>query len=82
MSYCCEMRARFLISIVHEFLEAPQPKDLVDFLDFDQKDHEGKPILRIKYCPFCGVAEPKGPLRVPKSAREEGEEWKDGKKDP
>lgn len=79
MSFCCEMRRRFLISIVGEFLEAPKPKDLVDFLDFDQKDQEGKPIIRIKFCPFCGVATPKGPLRVPKIV-EDGEEWKEGKK--
>lgn len=64
-TYCCPMRARFLLGIVLENLEAPEPVDVIDFLDFDQKTPSGKPVLRIKFCPFCGKQE-LGPMRVAK----------------
>jgi hypothetical protein len=61
-SYCCKMREKFILGIVAE-RNVPCPSDAADFMDFDQATPAGKPILRIKFCPFCGkpVA---GPLRV------------------
>jgi hypothetical protein len=43
--------------------DLPTPTDDVDFLDFDRQMADGRPVLRIKFCPFCGrpVA---GPLRA------------------
>lgn len=50
--YCCQMRARFLISIARENRDAPQPDNLCDFvLDWERKP---KPLIGIKFCPFCG----------------------------
>lgn len=62
-SYCCLMRQKFLIGIVKEDTTVKSPADVLDFMDFDNVAADGRPILRIKWCPFCGVAV-KGPLRV------------------
>ncbi len=52
MTYCCDMRRRFLIGLVAENKDAPQPKGLADFIvDWDRP----VPIIGIKFCPFCGV---------------------------
>lgn len=48
------MRARFILGVVGEDTRAPEPVDVVDYLDFDVRLPNGKPILRIKWCPFCG----------------------------
>lgn len=62
-AYCCPMREKFVLGIVAEALDVPTPVDAADFMDFDEAAEDGRPILRIKFCPFCGkpVA---GPLRV------------------
>lgn len=62
-NYCCPMREKFLLGIVAENPEVPTPSDAVDFIDFDAKREDGKPVLRIKFCPFCGKP-PAGPLRM------------------
>jgi hypothetical protein len=63
-AYCCPMRKKFLLGIVAEREDLPTPVDAADFMDFDETSDDGRPVLRIKFCPFCGkpVA---GPLRVP-----------------
>jgi len=63
VNYCCAMREKFLIGIIAERANLPTPIDAADFMDFEHVDGEGRPILRIKYCPFCGKPI-NGPLRV------------------
>lgn len=62
-AYCCPMRKKFVLGIVAEAPDVPTPVDAADFMDFDEAAEDGRSILRIKFCPFCGkpVA---GPLRV------------------
>jgi hypothetical protein len=62
MDYCCKMREKFVLGIVAE-REVPCHADAADFMDFDQVTQDGRPILRIKFCPFCGKPVT-GPLRV------------------
>lgn len=62
-TYCCSMRQTFLIGIVAEREDLPTPLDAADFMDFDEKAEDDRPILRIKFCPFCGKPVV-GPLRV------------------
>ncbi len=54
MTYCCAMRSKFILAIVGERRDMPTPVDVVDFQDFDNPLPDGTPVLRIKYCPFCG----------------------------
>ena len=54
MSYCCAMRLKFIIGILAEAKEVPDPVDIIDYLDFDNKTPDGRPVIRIRYCPFCG----------------------------
>lgn len=69
MSYCCQMREKFLIGIVAENLTLPIPIDAADCIDWDAdggiRPETGKPrpVIRIRFCPFCGkpVA---GPMRT------------------
>lgn len=52
MKFCCTMRERFLISIIGEDKNAPQPENLVDFvIDWERN----LPLIAIAYCPFCGA---------------------------
>lgn len=62
-TYCCKMREKFLVGLIAEAVDIPVPVEAVDFVDFDAKSNDGKPVLMIKFCCFCGkpVA---GPLRV------------------
>lgn len=62
-SYCCAMREKFLIGIVAENAEVKTPTDAADFIDFDLRRRDGKPVIKIRYCPFCGK-DASGPLRV------------------
>lgn len=63
LEFCCPMRAKYLIGILAENAELPTPSDVVDFMDFDNKAEDGRPILRIRWCPFCGK-KIDGPVRV------------------
>jgi hypothetical protein len=63
LTFCCQMRARYIIGILAENAEMPTPSDVVDFMDFDNKAEDGRPILRIRYCPFCSK-KIDGPVRV------------------
>lgn len=60
IKYCCPMREHFLIGIVG-VAKGIAPADAVDFvIDFDAP----KPVIAIKYCPFCGTKiDGKQPLR-------------------
>lgn len=61
--FCCQMRARFRIDIVEVMADAPQPENLVDFLDFDRKHPTGAPVIVMRFCPFCGKPT-QGPTRI------------------
>ena len=61
--YCCKMREKYLIGIIMENVEVPQPIDAIDFIDFEIPHPEGKLVIRIKYCPFCGKPII-GPMRI------------------
>lgn len=61
-SYCCKMREKFLLGIIGERSDIPTPTEAVDFIDFDAQREDKKPVLMIKFCPFCGKS-PFGPLR-------------------
>lgn len=51
IKYCCPMRAHFLIGIVG-VAKGDAPVDVADFiLDYESE----KPVIVIKYCPFCGT---------------------------
>ena len=54
MTYCCAMRSKFILAIVGDRKEVPYPVDVVDFQDFDNALPDGTPVLRIRFCPFCG----------------------------
>lgn len=72
MSYCCKMREKYLLGIVSENLSVPTPTDVVDFTDFDAKTSDGRSVLRIKFCPFCGRPV-EGPLIPHEDGRAKGE---------
>jgi len=57
------MREHFLIGIVGE-RPSPVPIEAADFMDFDRRDFKNRPVVRIRFCPFCG-RDVRGPLRVP-----------------
>ncbi len=61
--FCCAMRRKFLVQIVGEDPSLPNPVDLVDFLDFDICRVDRMPVIRIRFCPFCGKAAD-GPVRT------------------
>lgn len=63
MTYCCKMRERYLVGIVAVDQRVPNPPDVADYIDWDHKTMDGRAIIRIKYCPFCGQAI-QGPLRM------------------
>jgi len=49
--FCCEMRRKFLVNIVREDRDVPTPTELADFVLDWERD---RPLIGIKYCPFCG----------------------------
>ena len=63
VEYCCKMREKFVVGILGINPTVPEPVDLVDFLDFDVKTPGGRPILHIKYCPFCGKLIPRDSVK-------------------
>lgn len=83
-TWCCGMRRRFLIGLMMEFVKEPKPPELVNFLDWDRKGPTDKPVIKIKFCPFCGKEifgkDPDriGDVTLRSSDDEEGEEWKKG----
>ncbi len=54
--FCCMMRAKFLTGIVAQVPDHMMevPADAADFMVWDRKADDGKPLLRAKFCPFCG----------------------------
>lgn len=61
-NFCCRMRERYLVGIVAENAAVKEPPEVLDFMDFDVKTEDGRPVLRIRFCPFCGKPVG-GPLR-------------------
>lgn len=80
-TFCCKMRAKFVISIIAVDNHIPDPMDIADFLDWDNKSPNGHPIIYLAYCAFCGAKLPRTRSRLIDLAKEdddEGEEWKAG----
>jgi hypothetical protein len=50
--YCCLMRRHFIFGIIGERAGEDAPVDTADFI----VQWEPKPIIGIKFCPFCGKA--------------------------
>jgi hypothetical protein len=61
--YCCKLRERFVLGIVAENPSVAIPVDVVDHIDFEA-DMDGRQVLRIAYCPFCGRKQDGTNLRV------------------
>ena len=50
--FCCEMREFFLFGILdRRSAEGKEPASLVNFVS---GMNEHGPVIRIKFCPFCG----------------------------
>jgi hypothetical protein len=64
--FCCLMRKRFILGIIAESPNVPVPAEVVDFIDFDTLLPDGRQMLRIRYCPFCGSYLKAGQTRVPR----------------
>lgn len=70
-AYCCAMREKYLLGIIAINRAVKDPADLVDFVDFDARTEDGRPVIRIKFCPFCGkVITRTDPLRKPPTESE------------
>jgi len=53
--FCCPMRARFIVGPVGIRLDQPEPVDVADFiLDWRADTPGAKPVIAIRFCPFCG----------------------------
>lgn len=60
-SYCCRARQRFVLGIVGENPEIELGVEVADLV----VRWEPKILLRIRFCPFCGVAiDGRQPLRI------------------
>lgn len=62
-AFCCSMREHFVLGIVAQRREGPAPVDVMDFVDLEKQTDYGRPVIRIKFCPFCGKAVD-GPVQV------------------
>lgn len=62
-AFCCRMRERYVLGIVGENPRVETPVEAADFIDFDAEHPDGKCVVKIKFCPFCGKPV-EGPLRV------------------
>lgn len=49
-TYCCAMRARFLVGILAIDTNNPEPIDLADYV----AEWTPSIVVSIRYCPFCG----------------------------
>ena len=56
--YCCRMREVYLIGIVGQRVDVPDPENLVDFIDWERSLPGMKTVIRIAFCPFCAKAPP------------------------
>jgi hypothetical protein len=52
--WCCPLRARFIVAIVGEAVCYPLPVDVVGYMDFDHRSPIGTPILKARFCMWCG----------------------------
>lgn len=63
-TFCCQMRARFIVGLLAEDTRFPVPTDAADFIDFSESSPSGKPVIRIRFCPFCAAKIDGQPVRV------------------
>jgi hypothetical protein len=72
----CPFRKKIAIAIIGVLDEAEcgvPDSELIDILDTDLAGPDGKPVLRIRYCPWCGKSAPK-PERITDIASEDSED--------
>lgn len=62
--YCCDMRRYFLFAIIGERRGEDAPVEMADFVAV----WEPTIVIRMKFCPFCGVKlPPNDTLRITKA---------------
>ena len=77
----CALRKKIVINITQVLDEAEcgvSDLDLGPVLDWDLNGPKGQPVLRIRFCPWCGKRAPK-PERITDftvEEREEDEDWR------
>jgi hypothetical protein len=75
------MREKFVVGVVAVNASLPDPVDIVDFMDFENKSPNGHPIIYMSFCPWCGSKLPRTRERLMDLAKDEdddGEGWKAG----
>ncbi len=82
-NFCkCNLRKKIILNIVSIEEEAKcgvSDAELVDVLDFGLAGSKGQPVLRIRYCPWCGMKAPKIERVTEVNGEEdETENWKQG----
>ncbi len=75
--YCCKMREKYVVSVVAVNQSLPDPVDIIDYIDFDNKSPNGKPIICLAFCPWCSTKLPRDRHRLFDIDKDdEGDEWK------
>lgn len=75
----CKLREKIVINITQvldETVCGVPDSALVDILDFELNGPKGQPVLRIRYCPWCGKRAPV-PARITDFGVDEPEEDED-----
>lgn len=55
---CCAFRRKIVLAIIKVLPEevcGVSDAELADLLDFTQQASSGKPILAVRFCPWCGA---------------------------
>ena len=58
---CCQMRRKVVVAIIHVRSEEEcgiADLDMGGFINWDLKVPSGKPVVQIRYCPWCGELVP------------------------
>ena len=86
---CCAMRRKIALTpySLPEEMCGVSDAEVADFLIFDLKSPNGRPVLTFRFCPWCGkpwktTGEIHEAIRPPEPEEEEGEEWKQSDDDP
>lgn len=81
----CALRKKIEITITdikEEAVCGVPDSALVDVLDFELNGPNGKPVLRIRFCPWCGLRAPKPERITHHDVEEEPEEDEDWRGEP
>lgn len=80
---CCSMRKKIALTpySLPEEVCGVSDAEVADFLIFDMKSPNGRPVLTFRFCPWCGKPwKVSGQIHevAPPPPEEEGEDWKQG----